>query len=232
MVLGPYEVIGLIAIIFSVVPFPAVLTFTPFWFVVAKRGKYALFKLKEFWSQQPSPVYGSLPDVSDKRIFTAPIVRYIPEGWFFGVAWTICYGLLIASSFVFLINYSTAGLWTAWYIILIAHIVLLRIWPSVFYGSETIRGMWAGFGVVLFAWLTSGAILAFYAIEGAWLSFGLFIFNVLWLTFVTFLSLQFAIHARDLITPIGYDVYRMMEQANLVTRRIDVQVNSFNGRRV
>jgi tryptophan-rich sensory protein len=232
MVLNAYEVVGLIALLFAIVPFPSVSNFTPFWFVVAKHGKYALCELRRYWMQYPQAEKGTLPSVEDKRIFAAPIVRYIPKGWVFGVAWTICYGLLISSSYVFLINYSTTGLWTAWYITLIGHIVMLRIWPSVFYGSESIRGMWAGFGVVLLAWLSSGAILAFYAIEGAWLPFGLFVFNVLWLTFASFLSLQFAVNAKDLVTPIGYDVYRMMENAGLVTRRIDVQVNSFNGRRV
>lgn len=239
MVLNAYDVVGLIALIFSIVPFPSVSNYTPFWFVVAKRGKNALNRLHLHLKQFPKS--DTLPEIDKNRpdyeteikyLFSRPIVRYIPHGWVFGVVWTICYGLLISSSYVFLINYSTSGLWTAWYITLIGHIVMLRIWPSVFYGSESIRGMWAGFGVVLLAWLSSGAILAFYAIEGAWLSFGLFVFNVLWLTFASFLNLQFAMNSKDLVTPMGYGVYRMMENAGLVTRRIDVQVNSFNGRRV
>lgn len=221
MVLNQIAVSVLITIIFSVVPFPVVTNYTPYWFVVAKYGKSALDEMCR------AGLHAAL-QTSD---FRTPIVKYIPEAWVFALVWPIYYGLLIASSFVFWNNFFGADLWTAWYICLIVHIAMLRSWSFVFYGSDSKRGLLAGLLVVLAAWLTGGALLVFYWIEKAWLSLGLFAAPVLWLSFATFLNAQFVTKAGYIMGECGINIYNHMVLKKLVTRRIDIQVNSVNSKR-
>lgn len=135
-----------------------------------------------------------------------------PPGWLFGPVWLILYGLIAASGYLYWdesVPSTLRDVLLAFYFI---NLVLNKIWTPLFFDQG--RRKWAFFIIILIL-LTAITVTVLLAIEGFWLSFGLYIPYPIWVLFASYLNLQFI--RMDATTT------TIIRPVNPVKRRIKIQ---------
>lgn len=116
-------------------------------------------------------------------------ITLAPPGWLFGIAWSILYGLIAATGYLFERNNSTTYHAVAILVLIIVNVGLNKVWSLLFFGMER-TGASLLIAVLLEA--TGITALILMAITGghAWLPFALYVPYVIWLGLATWLNFQ------------------------------------------
>jgi len=123
-------------------------------------------------------------ETNRKRIYCAP------PGWLFGIAWTIIYCLVVASTFLV---FQPGSTYTYGYQTIIAwliNILLNKYWSNLFFDTHRI-GLALIVAVGLVA--TGGVVLGFMGADNAnvgWVPFALYFVYPVWCTFALILNFQ------------------------------------------
>ena len=204
MVFSQTDILGLFVFaVMAYLPLRSITNMTPWWYVVAKYG-------------QKSP--------NTKR---RGIVCGLPPSWAFGLIWSIEYGLVAVSSFLFWLQSFAVvsdSLWTWWWAVYLVLIASLKTWPIIFYEMEGGIGAITGFFWIIVSLASSITLLFFYANAGNWWAFGLLIALPIWLLYALWLNGQFVMYRRLIYgRDTGYAQYLAMEHNGLNIKRLDVR---------
>lgn len=221
MVFTQLDVIALLAIgVFTYWQPRSATNYTPWWYVVAKFGS-------------KTGVYTYNPNTNTAN--GGGIVHWLPRPMVYGIMWTIVYGLLTVSNFLFWRNFFNVTLWSTWYITYIATIMLLKLWPLLFYEYGGITGAWMGLVNIIISLLGLSAILVFYIIEEAYISMALHIFPILWVGYALVLNAQFVNWRHYIYSTTGpsngLDQYKVMTANGLVGEKLSNIQNDYYGQK-
>lgn len=210
MVLTQTDVLGLFVFaVMAYLPLRSITNMTPWWYVVAK--------------------YGQKSQNARRR----GIVCGLPPSWAFGLIWTIQYGLLAVSSFLFWLQSFAVvsdSLWTWWWIVYLVLVASLKTWPIVFYEMEGGMGAISGFFTIIISLASSITLLFFYGNAANWLAFGLLVPLPLWLLYALWLNGQFVMYRREIYgKDTGYLQYKAMEEGGLNLKRFDARHLEWDG---
>lgn len=112
-----------------------------------------------------------------------------PPSYVFGIVWTLIYGLIIASAFIFFRNFEGTHYYTTIAILFLVNIWLNKWWSVVFF-RRTVQGTRYALLIIIVLVLSGAVILVLLALEQAWVPFGLYAPYVLWLLYATYLNVQ------------------------------------------
>ena len=151
----------------------------------------ALFSLVPlvFWQLYNPPVnrnYGETYEMERRK----HNVRFAPPAWVFPVAWTIIYGLIIASGFIYFREYhEDNSFYLATAIIYLVNIMLNKYWSVVFF-QGTVGARRYALLIIIALLLTGIAVVSLQFLAGASLPAGLYLGYVAWLLFAMVLNIR------------------------------------------
>ena len=110
-----------------------------------------------------------------------PKINLAPPGSIFGIAWTILYGLIVATA----VTYFKDDTQVAVFSLFVTNIVLNKLWTMVFFrGRNTAGAMF----IIVLMFGTELSIAILFGINGNWLQFGLYLPYLLWTMFAFYLN--------------------------------------------
>lgn len=157
----------------------------------AREDVNALFSLVPlvFWQLYNPPVnrnYGEAYELERKK----HQVGLAPPAWVFPVAWTLVYGLIIASGFIFFREYHDGNaFYLATAIIYLVNIMLNKYWSVVFFRG-TVNARRYALLILIVLLLTGGAVVILQFEAGARLPASLYLGYVAWLCFAFVLNIK------------------------------------------
>lgn len=111
----------------------------------------------------------------------------------FGIAWFILFGLITASTYLFMGPDGSgidSNLYVAAYVMFIVNVVLTKIWYPVFFNtSRTYIGL--ALFIAIFILLSAITFMVILIYESAWLPFALYVPYVLWVSYALYLNSRF-----------------------------------------
>lgn len=113
---------------------------------------------------------------------------FVP-GIFFPIVWTILYGLIVASMYIFFRDYQATTFYTTILVLFIANIMLNKLWSVAFFDNEnTMVALLIAFGMLG----TGGTMLGLFAATtpSCWVSFGLWVPYIVWTLYAIYLNWQ------------------------------------------
>lgn len=109
-----------------------------------------------------------------------------PPAWLFGVVWAILYTLNALAGFYYwkrtkpMMQYYDAAL-----TLYLINWLLQKIWTPIFFGWRRVA---LALVVLLLCLVTAVVVLVLFALDAAWISFGLYLPYVLWLCYAAYLN--------------------------------------------
>lgn len=125
-------------------------------------------------------------------------LRIAPPRMVFPIVWSVLYGLIIAAEIIHVLSIpssdvDTSDMYQAIVALYVFNITLGHYWTIAFFKN---RSLMFAFVISLLLFATAVAIVVLYALEGLWISFGLYMPYVVWLVYACILSLIWAISFR------------------------------------
>jgi hypothetical protein len=146
-----------------------------------------------------------------------PIVSWLLPNWVHAFFELIVSAAIVAGGFLYWRNayFGDLDLWDPFFGVLITLVLLMIIWPNVFYHLSDRRTARSGMISAWFAWvivvceiLAATALTVFSAIKDQWWPFGLFLGVGVWFLYVLVINSQFAWRANMIYGPNGLQEYR------------------------
>lgn len=136
---------------------------------------------------------------------------FVP-GIVFPFIWTILYGLIVASFYIFIKEYQETRFYITVVVLFIVNILLNKLWSVFFFDNEdTFSSLIVAVGM----FLSGIAIVVLQGMDDAYTSMGLFVPYVAWVGFAVFLNFQW--HKRGLPTVTdGHQRKEQIEDAGIL----------------